>query len=241
MLKELIEIKKLGVTAIKLEYESEYYDEKSAFELAELVHRVGLDLCVKIGGFSSVQDLHLCKKMCANSIVAPMIESAYAVEKFLLCVKQVYGNSYPELFINVETKTAFENLYEIIEKCSKKISGIVLGRSDLKKSLAIENPNDKIILQYCEQLSEICKEKGKKFILGGKINAYASDFISKIPYLTSVETRKVIFNKECLNEENLEKFLNFELKTLKFKKNTYNEDLARIKFIEDSLKIKELV
>lgn len=241
MLKELIEIKKLGVTGVKLEYESEFYDEKSAFEFAELVHRVGLDLCVKIGGFSSVQDLHLCKKMCANSIVAPMIESSYAVEKFLLCVNQIYGKGYPELLINIETKTAFDNLDEILEKCDGKISGVVLGRSDLKNSLGLENPNDKIILKYCQNLSEICKNNAKKFIIGGKINADAGNFISQIPYLTSIETRKVIFNVESLTEENLEKFLNFELNTLKFKKNTYTEDLERIKFIENSLKTKELV
>lgn len=241
MLKELIEIKKLGVTGVKLEYESEFYDEESAYELAELVHRVDLDLCVKLGGFSSIQDLHLCKKLCANSIVAPMIESSYAVEKFLLCVNQVYGKGYPELFINIETKTAFDNLDEIIEKCGKKISGIVLGRSDLKKSLGIENPNDELILGYCQKLSEICKENDKKFIIGGKINSEANVFLSKIPYLTSIETRKVIFNTESLSDENLEKFLKFELNTLKFKKNTYKEDLERMKFIENSLKVKELV
>jgi len=241
MLKELIDIKKLGVTGVKLEYESEFYDEKSAFELAELVHRVDLNLCVKLGGFSSIQDLHLCKKMCANSIVAPMIESAYAVEKFLLCVNQVYGNGYPELFINIETKTAFDNLDEIIEKCDEKISGIVLGRSDLKKSLGIENPNDEIILQYCQKLSDLCKKNGKKFIIGGKINYNSKDFISKIPYLSAIETRKIIFDAESLNEENLEKFLTFELSTLKFKNKSYKEDVERIHFIENSLKIKELV
>ena len=63
MLKELLNLKKIGATGVKLEYESEFYDEKSAYELAELVHRVDLDLCVKLGGFSSIQDLHLCKKL----------------------------------------------------------------------------------------------------------------------------------------------------------------------------------
>ena len=241
MLKELLEIKNLGVTGVKLEYESEFYDEKSAYELSELVHRVGLDLCVKLGGFSSIQDLHLSKMLCANSIVAPMIESSYSVKKFLLCVNQVYENAYPELFINIETKTAFENLEEIMDSCDKRISGFVLGRSDLKKSLGIENPNDDVLFDYCTKLSNICKINNKKFIIGGKINSESKDFISKIPYLSSVETRKVIFNKEKLIDENLEKFLNFELKTLKFKKKSYKEDIERIKFIENSIKTKELV
>jgi len=241
MLKELIELKKLGVIGVKLEYESEFYDEKSAYELAELVHRVGLDLCVKLGGFSSIQDLHMCKKLCANSVVAPMIESSYAVEKFLNCVNQVYGKAYPELLLNIETKAAFDNIDEIIEKCDKRISGFVLGRSDLKKSLYIENPDDDLILDYCISLSAEAQKRGKKFILGGKINSKSVDFISKIPYLTSIETRKVIFDNSGLKEENLEKFLQFELQMLKFKKSSYKEDEERINFIESSLKTKELV
>ena len=241
MLKELLEIKNLGVTGVKLEFESEFYDEKSSYELAELVHRVDLDLCVKLGGFSSIQDLHMCKKLCANSIVAPMIESSYAVEKFLLCVNQVYSKGYPELLLNIETKTAFDNLDEILAVCDKRISGFVLGRSDLKNSLGIENPDDKQILEYCQKLSEISKNNGKKFIIGGKINSKSVDFLSKMYYLTAIETRKVIFNKNALNDRNLEKFLQFELNTLKFKRNSYKEDNERIKFIENSLKTRELV
>ena len=239
MLKELLDIKNNGAIGVKLEFESEFYDEKSSFELAELVHRVDLDLCVKLGGFSSVQDLHICKKLCANQIVAPMVESAYAVEKFLLCVNQVYGKGYPELFLNIETKCAFENLDEIIDKCDKRISGFVLGRSDLKNSLKIENPDDEIILEYCNKLSELSKIHDKKLIIGGKINSDSIEFLSKIPYLTAIETRKIIFDTESLSGDNLEKFLEFELKTLKFKKTAYKEDAERISFIENSLNLKE--
>lgn len=235
MLKELIDLKKSGASGIKLEFESEFYSEKSALELAELVHRVDLDLCVKLGGASSIQDLHICKRLCANSIVAPMVESAYAVEKFLTCVKQVYGKGYPELLINIETKNSFENLDEILSKCDKKISGFVLGRSDLKNSLGIENPNDDEILKYCQKLSEICQKEGKKLIIGGKIDTKSIDFMNKIPHLNCVETRKVIFEKEALNEENVKKALIFELKCLEAKKTHYKEDLARIDFIAKSL------
>ena len=241
MLKELLDIKKLGVNGVKLEYESEFYDEKSAYELAELVHRVGLDLCVKLGGFSSIQDLHMCKKLCANSIVAPMIESKYAVEKFLNCVTEVYRKAYPELYLNIESQSAFDNIEEILSASKNRISGLVLGRSDLKRSLNIESPNDDIILSYSKQLSELCEKSGKKFIIGGKINANSIEFISKIPYLSAIETRKVIFNVSALNKQNIDEFLNFELKTLKFKNTLYKEDIERIKFIEKSLNEKELV
>lgn len=241
MLKELLELKNLGVIGIKLEYESEFYDENSAYELAELVHRVDLSLCVKLGGFSSVQDLHMCKKLCANSIVAPMVESDYAAEKFLFNVNQVYGKGYPNLFLNIETKNAFDNLDKIIEKCGNQIHGFVLGRSDLKNSMGIKDPDDNQILTYCQKLSDICKNMNKKFILGGKINSKTKDFVSKIEYLSAIETRKVIFKPEMLTDDNIQKFLQFELNTLKFKKVSYNEDKERIKFIENSLMEKEPV
>ncbi len=240
MLKELIELKKLGANGIKLEFESEFYEEQTAFELAELVHRVDMNLCVKLGGASSIHDLHRCKKLHATQIVAPMVESPYAIEKFLMCVNQVYSKGYPELLINIETKQAFENLDEILKKCDKKISGFVVGRSDLKNSLEIENANDEQILNYCKKISAICKKNNKKLIIGGKINAQAVDFIKQIPYLSFIETRKVIFNKENLTEDNLKKALEFELKTLKFKKTNYKEDLARIEFIENALQQAEI-
>ncbi len=241
MLKELLDIKKIGVSGVKLEYESEFYDEKSAYALSELVHRVGLDLCVKLGGFSSIQDLHMCKKLCANSIVAPMVESKYAVEKFLACINEVYRKGYPELFLNIESKTAFENIEDILSVCDKRISGLVLGRSDLIRSLGIENPDDEVVLSYCLRLSELCKELDKKFIIGGKINSDSIDFISKIPYLSAIETRKVIFDVSSLNETNINEFLQFELKSLQFKNSIYKEDVKRIKFIQKSLEEKELV
>ena len=170
-----------------------------------------------------------------------MIESAYGVEKFLSSVKQVYGKGYPELFINIETKTAFDNLDSIIEKCDKKISGFVIGRTDLKNSLGIENPNDEKLLELCQKLSEICQNNNKKLIIGGKINLNSMEFINKIPFISMIETRKVVFEKESIKEENLKKALEFELHCLKRKETNYKEDLARMEFIEQALSSNALV
>lgn len=237
MLKELLDLKSCGATGIKLEFESEYTDWKSAFELSELVHRVDMNLCVKLGGLSSIQDLHICKELYANSIVAPMVESAYGVEKFLVSVKQVFGKGYPSLYLNIETKSAFEHIEEIVEK-SNKITGFVLGRSDLKKSLGIEYANSDVILDYCNKLDEVCAITKKQFILGGKINADSVVFMEKLSHLTHFETRKVIFDIESLNKNAIEKALAFELNFLKRKNHLFQEDLERIEFIEKSLKIK---
>lgn len=237
MLKELLDLKYCGATGIKLEFESEYTDWKSAFELSELVHRVDMDLCVKLGGLSSIQDLHICKELYANSIVAPMVESAYGVEKFISSVKQVFGKAYPSLYLNIETKSAFEHLDEIVEK-SGKITGFVLGRSDLKRSLGIEQANSDVILDYCNKLDNVCEVSNKQFILGGKINTDSVMFMEKLPHLTHFETRKVIFEASALSEDAINKALVFELNFLKRKNHLFQEDLERIEFIEKSLKIK---
>ena len=235
---DLINLKNAGAYGVKIEFESEFYEENFAFELAEAIRRSELNLYIKLGGATSIQDLHLCKKLCANTIVAPMIESAYAVEKFLLCVEQVYGNNHPELLLNIETKNAFNNLDEIINQTNNEISGYVIGRSDLKNSLDIIDANDNKILNLCLKLSNICKNQNKKLIIGGKINSEALNFIQKIPYLTAIETRKVVFLKNQLTEECLKKSLEFELNLLKTKPNNFKEDLERIKFIEKSLNLK---
>ena len=78
-----------------------------------------------------------------SGIVAPMIESEFALEKF---IESIISNTNDEIrsktdfFINIESKTAVSNLREILSSPSSKLlTGIVVGRSDLTKSLGFVN------------------------------------------------------------------------------------------------------
>ena len=79
-----------------------------------------MKLNVKIGGCEARNDIFFCSNLKVDSIVAPMVESSYALKKFIQVVPKEYlGN----LFINLESKTAFNN------KSSRKVSRIRIERS----------------------------------------------------------------------------------------------------------------
>ena len=52
-----------------------------------------LDLNVKIGGCEAKNDVFFCKKIGVNGIVAPMVESQYALNKFIQTLSSQKKNS----------------------------------------------------------------------------------------------------------------------------------------------------
>ena len=50
-----------------------------------ITNKANLNLNVKIGGCEAKNDIFFCKKIKTNSMVAPMIESEYALKKFIQC------------------------------------------------------------------------------------------------------------------------------------------------------------
>ena len=91
-----------------------------------------LPLTLKIGGCEAKKDLFEARQFGAKNIVAPMIESDYALKKFIDTVDHVYPNdeiNEVNFYFNIETIQAFENLDEILKVAieSPTIKGIVFG------------------------------------------------------------------------------------------------------------------
>ena len=139
----LKDLKKLGVSGVKQSTE----DEGSSFEdillMRKITKRIGVNLNVKVGGCEAKNDIFFCKRAKVNGIVAPMVESKYALKKFIQCAGR---NKKNLLFMNFETNLAVRNLKSIVSsEYFKFIDGVIVGRSDLagsmdkKKTLLIQN------------------------------------------------------------------------------------------------------
>ena len=61
--------------ALKAEFEAEGADYIEVLKLKNFADVVGLNLAVKIGGCEAIRDMQDAKKIGANIIIAPMIES----------------------------------------------------------------------------------------------------------------------------------------------------------------------
>ena len=217
-----------NAVGLKAEFETEGASFEDVYRLRKISQEIGLYLSVKIGGCGDIRSLIETKEIKADTIVAPMIESPYAMEKFVTSFYNIYKNIdfLPKLYINIETICAFENIHKIFQdKCMEYIHGIVIGRGDLAESLKID-VNDNKVSDITNQLILITQKYKKKLIIGGKISP---DNILNIPQqqISGIETRKIIFEPP-VKKEGIIKALEFEIEWLKNKNDKNIFDKKRL-------------
>ena len=230
---------------IKIEFESEAVSDCELAYLSSMLKDLDIDLTVKLGGATSILDIKKARDLKAKSIVAPMVESSYTVKKFLSAIKSVYGNLFPDLYLNIETKNAFTYLYEIFE-ASQNIKGMVFGRSDLTASLNMDKTtvNCQKIEDYASMLQGFCHTNGKELIIGGNVDLMSFPFFKKLIFLSAFETKKVIFDSSLVKnnvdfEDNLLLAFKFELEWIKNKEYTTEEDTLRLQSIMQKIEVLE--
>ena len=247
-----------GVIAVKAEFEAEGTRIDELLRLIEIVRKCDLKLGIKIGGCEAMKDLMECKQLGTDYIIAPMVETEYALKKYIEAKNKIYNNQerkYVEFLINIETKTSKEHLTNMIDVNESyndidKINGLVFGRVDYSLSCDIPrndiNDNDKITNDVIE-VSEVANRNNLSFVVGGGVSLDSLEIMKKIKKtkLDRFETRKIIFSSEALKLPNLNlgmlEAVNFELLWLKNKKNYYEaifkEDDKRIAMLSDRWKV----
>jgi hypothetical protein len=192
LINKIKKLKQLGVIGIKQSLE----DEGSSFEDLYLIRNItkknNLKLNVKIGGCEAKNDIFYCSNLKSDSIVAPMVESEYALSKFILAVPKKYKG---DLFINLETKTSFDNISKILNsKHFKRLRGVVIGRSDLSGSynLSKSEVDSKKIFKKIYQILLKIKKKNKIVKMGGSITPNSMKFLNELykkKLINNIETR----------------------------------------------------
>ena len=259
---KLKKLKNLGISGVKLSLE----DEGSTFEdlkiMSKITKSLNLNLNIKIGGCEAINDIIFCKSIRPKSIVAPMVESHYALRKF---VESVGDKKKIKLLINIETSSALKNLNKIVKsKYFKMLDGVVIGRSDLARSLDLEKSEVnslKIFNHVMKNFKKIKKKTKKDFLfkMGGSITPASQVFIRKLfkkkKLLNRIETRNVEFILSEKLIKNLKQIIpqafSFEIEWLKLKlknsklnsnkfyKNLYKKEYSsRIFELEERLKKK---
>ena len=236
------------VIGVKAEFEAEGTRMEEALRLKEVITKAGLDLTIKIGGCEAIKDLYDARSIGVTRIVAPMIESAYALKKFLEAAKLVFTKEELEevsLLVNIETLTGYNAFDEMLKLPEiGELDGVVLGRSDMSCSMGLtrDDINSKALFDIAKELLPKSKKHGKETVVGGGVSAESLPFFRNLPEgcLDKYETRKVLFScPEAIRpdaHEGILKAVGFEMMWLKNKRDFYglihNEDLARIKNLE---------
>ncbi len=235
------------VVGVKAEFEAEGTRIEEALRLKEVVTKAGLDLTIKTGGCEAIKDMYDARAIGVANLVAPMIESAYALKKYLSSVRNTFPADERKnicFLINIETIDGYNNFDSMLRLPEiKELGGVVLGRVDMSGSLGLarDDINSKKIYEIAKNLFTKAKNAGLKCVVGGGVAKEALPFIRDLgSLLDRFETRKVIFKCPEAMGDNAErgilKAVGFELMWLKNKRDfyglIYNEDKQRIDMLQ---------
>src|SRR5689334_5852268 len=81
---------KYHVTSVKAEFEAEGTRMEEAMRLKEVSMKAGLDLTIKVGGCEALKDMFEAASLGTKNLVAPMVESPFALRKFLEATKTAF-------------------------------------------------------------------------------------------------------------------------------------------------------
>jgi hypothetical protein len=240
---------KYDVKEVKAEFEAEATRMEELMRLKEIVDKCGLGLIVKIGGAEAITDLYLAQHIGVTGIIAPMIESSFALGKYLSVIKTYVSEDVRRTIhfgVNLETIQAYANFDAMLNHPDiSLLSTVTVGRVDLSGSMGLvrKDINSEAVFTITRDIFQKAKRKNMRTTMGGGISVEAIPFIRRLDgLLDRFETRKIVFQlgKDAHKiERGIHKAVEFELLWLKNKKEYYakiaSEDDVRIKMIESRL------
>jgi len=241
-----------AVAGVKAEFEAEGTRTEELMRLKEICLAAGVSLTLKIGGCEAVRDMCDARAVGVDHLVAPMVETPFALRKYLRAKDLAFPKDEQEqieFLVNIETGLAASNFAAMLELPeSSQLDGIVIGRSDLTGSLDIDRReiDGERVFQLVRGVLVEARRRKLTCVIGGTITAASLDFLGRLcreELLDRFETRKVCFAcREALAgnaAEGIRRSLGFELLWLENKSDYYRaisrEDEKRIAALRQRL------
>lgn len=182
------------IDGLKGEFEAEGLtrDEVSAESLYAARH--GLGYLVKIGGCEAKSDIQFLINLGIHSVVAPMIETPFAMQKYM---EMLPPDRFEHVSVTIETVTAVKNIEEIIAAGSH-LTEVTIGRTDLSASYGSSDVESERTTEMVKLVAACAKRHGLKVTMGGSINKKTQALLAAdaelLALLDYIETRKVVMS-----------------------------------------------
>lgn len=245
-----------GIVAVKAEFEAEGTRSDELLRLLEIARRAGVKVGLKIGGCEAVRDLIEARQYGVDYVIAPMVETPYALKKYIDAKNKFFLADEQEdisFLFNLETRLTFDQLEELGSVAEAGGTGFVFGRVDFAGSMGLgrEFVNSDEMMVYVEKVAQLARDRNLELVVGGGVSPDSIEPLRRIRKvrLDRFETRKVIFDAAVLESDKvragIELAMEFELLWLKNKRDYYRtiatEDESRIAMMEERQKGKVAV
>lgn len=235
-----------GVVAVKAEFEAEGTRPDEFNRLLEIAQRADVKVALKIGGCEAVSDLLSTHIFGIDYVIAPMVETPYALSKFIDAKNKTHGadEQRTEFLFNLETESTLSNLKPMVEMARGALAGIVFGRVDFTLSCGMPRTaiNERRITDCVLEVARACSAADLQLVVGGSVAVEAIPALREIRAirLDRFETRKIIFDGAAVDSPAIEAGIAnaaaFELSWLRNKRGYYEriaaEDDKRIAMME---------
>ena len=200
VLKELRE--GYAVVGVKAEFEAEGTRTEELMRLKEICMAAKVALTLKIGGCEAVRDMYDARAVGVDYLVAPMVETPFALQKYLRAIDIAFPRDEQEkieFLINVETLKAAQNFGAMLKIAELgKLGGIVVGRVDMVGSMGLDRKaceSDRVFNITKDLLVE-AKQRKMTCVVGGAISTESLPFLKKLGdgLIDRYETRKICFS-----------------------------------------------
>ena len=206
-LSELVESS--GLVALKTGTEVEDMGFEDIKILRELSRDI-IPLYVKIGGPEARNDIRELNAIGVDGIIAPMIESPYALHKFVFTMREVLGERYSQIEkgINLETILGFNQMNEILSSPdARELVQITAARTDLSGSMNLK-PDHERVLEICSVIAARARENDIRTSVGGAIHpGIIEDLMGQVNSDT-VNTRHMVLSCAAIRVQSARKVQN---------------------------------